>query len=750
MLADVVVLEAGRRESTAWCGRVLADLGAQVHRMAAHAAHTDDATGGYLHAGKATVSSTVALGVIDVVVTDDRDSTTEQLLARLRERNRRLVTVSVTDYGLTGPLAHTPASELTLQAEAGVVALHPTGDRPPVGMGINVSEQVSGRWAAAAAVMGLLAVDAGAPGTEADISRFEAAASVLQFPWLYSQLYEQGHFPYPVPQMAVPGIEPCTDGWVCIVAISPQQWAQFKKLAANPALDDSRFDAPTERVRLVDEIRTHIREFTAQYTVAELVELGVAHRIPIVPVTTPHTVADFTPYAERDAVRCAANGRLADPQPPFRIKPNGVAGSDRSSPAATSATPDRPLQGLRVVEIGAFQAGPLVGTHLAALGADVIRVESVHKPDMLRFLGAPPDVDRFWERAAPFLGVNIGKRAITADLTNPQGRRIVEQLIASSDVLVENYVPRVLDARGLDYAGVRKLREDIVMVRMPAWGSSGQWSDNPGFTFTANAAAGLSWLTGYADGEPLLTGTAIDPIAGLVATTVALAAIRRQRLSGTGALIEVPLCDVALQLTATQIEAASAGAAITRSGNCREDGVLQGVYRARDGRWVALTVAADASWAGLLDFTRERKFSLASGLAAGTGLARHGDELDGYLTRLCAHFDSAELVASLRRYGVAAARVEVGTDLVDHPQIKERQRVYTVDHPVVGPLRYIGSPVRFSHDPATAAQRAAPVFGGHSREVLTELGFTAEEIDAFGAAGLLGRSPYNLPFATQG
>jgi crotonobetainyl-CoA:carnitine CoA-transferase CaiB-like acyl-CoA transferase len=327
---------------------------------------------------------------------------------------------------------------------------------------------------------------------------------------------------------------------------------------------------------------------------------------------------------------------------------------------------------------------------------------------------------------------------------------MIEQLIASSDVLVENYLPRVLDGRGLDYAGVRKLREDIVMIRMPAWGSSGRWSDNPAFTFTANAAAGLSWLTGYADDEPLLTGTVIDPIAGLVATVVALAAIRRQRLSGVGALIEVPLCDVALQLTATQIEEASAGAVITRSGNRRGDGAPQGVYRARDGRWIALTIATDASWIALLDFAREREIPFGSGAVAGTGRPRHGDELDGCLAGLCAQFDSAELVTSLRRCGVAAARVEFGADLVDHPQLNGRQRVYTADHPVVGPLRYIGSPVRFSHDPATAAQRAAPVFGGHSREVLTELGFTAEEIDAFGAAGLLGRSPYNLPFATQG
>lgn len=114
----------------------------------------------------------------------------------------------------------------------------------------------------------------------------------------------------------------------------------------------------------------------------------------------------------------------------------------------------------------------------------------------------------------------------------------------------------MLDSRGLDYASVRALREDIVMVRMPAWGSSGRWRDQPDFTYTANAASGLSWSTGYPDDEPLLTGTIVDPIAAMVAT---LAAIQNQRRTGSGALVEIPLCDVALQLSARSIIEASAG-----------------------------------------------------------------------------------------------------------------------------------------------------------------------------------------------
>jgi crotonobetainyl-CoA:carnitine CoA-transferase CaiB-like acyl-CoA transferase len=745
MLQDVVVLELGWRESIGWCGRMLSDLGAQVLRQADGNASPEDLTLSYLQAGKTPVTVGDALGVVDVVVTDGRDSVTAQLLESLCRCNPRLVTVSVTDYGLTGPLAATPASELTLQAEAGIVALHPTGKRPPVGMGIALAEQVSGYWAAAAAVMGLLAVEAGADGTSADVSRFESVVSVLQFPWLFPQLASQGHFPYPVPQMAVPGIEPCKDGWVCVVAVSPQQWARFKALAADPVLNDPRFDAVPERIRLVQELRPRIREFTARHTVAELVELGILHRIPIVPVTTPHTVAEFAPYAERLSVLNAVDGRYKYPRSPFRIEV-GAAHLPQERPVSASATPARPLRGLRVVEIGTFQAGPLVGAHLAALGADVVRVESDNKPDAVRFTGAAPSVERFWERAAPFLGVNIGKRAISADLSEPLDRSIIERLIASSDVLVENYVPRVLDERGLDYAGVRALRDDIVMIRMPAWGSTGRWRHSPGFTYTANAASGLSWLTGYADDEPLLTGSIIDPIAGLVATTAALVAIRHRSRTGAGALIEVPLCDVALQLTARHIVAASSGAAVGRRGNDGKDAALQGIYRARDNRWVALTVATDTEWTALCELAGEPEWARDDDLAHATGRLRRHNELDAALADLCAEFNSAELVSTLRSRGIAAAPVELGTELIDHPQVNARRRVFTADHPVVGTARYLGFPVVFSHDQVPAPSGAAPLFGEHNRDVLAEVGFTSDEIERFEAAGTLACSPYNLPF----
>jgi crotonobetainyl-CoA:carnitine CoA-transferase CaiB-like acyl-CoA transferase len=743
MLSDVVVLEAGLRESAAWCGRLLADLGATVVRVSDTDTDADRDYSTYLHAGKRLSNAREPFDPTPhIVIVDGPDGEADVPLAELRRRNPALVVVSVSDFGRTGPAAETPASELTLQAEAGIVALHPTAGRPPVGARVNLAEQVSGRCAAVGALMGLLAVEAGAPGTEVDVSRFESLLFLLQFPWLFAQFPD--HFSYPVPQMAVPGIEPASDGWVCVVAVSPHQWAGFKALAAEAGLEDSRFDAYAERVRLVDELRPHIRAFTRRHTVAELVDLGIKHRVPIVPVTTPQGVIDFAPFAQRNALLESGDGRYLHPGPSYVLRPwpGRAAGSDPSA----SGTPAQPLRGLRVVEFGTFQAGPVVGAQLAALGADVVRVESASRPDAYRFTGSAATVDRFWERSATFAGVNVGKRAITADLSEPAGRVIVERLIAASDVLIENYVPRVLDDRGLDYAGVRALREDIVMVRMPAWGSTGPWRDQPGFTFTANAASGLSWMTGYPDSEPLLTGSIIDPIAALVATVATLAAVRHRRHTGQGALVEVPLCDVALQLSAREIIAATAGRAPIRSANRHPHAAPQGIYRAADGRWVALSVLTDEQWRSLCSVAEGERWAHDEALFTVASRIEYCDELDEALGAWCARFDSDDLVSRLRSARLPAARVGIGDDVIDHPQLLARQRIFELDHPVAGRARYIGAPMQLAHDPVASAARPAPLFGQHNREVLAEIGFSPAEIDAFDAAGALAQSPFNLPF----
>jgi crotonobetainyl-CoA:carnitine CoA-transferase CaiB-like acyl-CoA transferase len=336
---------------------------------------------------------------------------------------------------------------------------------------------------------------------------------------------------------------------------------------------------------------------------------------------------------------------------------------------------------------------------------------------------------------------------VTLDLSDPRGLEIARKLIASSDVLVENYVPRVLDSRGLDYDGVRELRPGIIMVRMPAWGLTGPWRDRPGFTYTADAAAGLSEMSGYPDGEPLLSGTIVDPLAALVGTFVTVAAVLRRRRTGKGALVEVPLCDVATQLTARPvIETSHTGRVRTRTGNRSPYAAPQGMYRCADGEWAAVSVATDGQWEALASLPALKAWAGDARLAGLAGRSRHHDELDRRLGEFCATTSSAELVATLRGAGVPAARMAVGGDFIEHPQLVARGRVYQLDHPVVGVAKYIGPAMRFSHAPDASAPGPAPLFGQDNRDLLRELGYSDPEIRALTEDKLLGDAPFGLPF----
>jgi crotonobetainyl-CoA:carnitine CoA-transferase CaiB-like acyl-CoA transferase len=346
-----------------------------------------------------------------------------------------------------------------------------------------------------------------------------------------------------------------------------------------------------------------------------------------------------------------------------------------------------------------------------------------------------------------FVGANHGKRELTVDFTDPAGLAIVHHLIERSDVVLDNFLPRVLDDRGLDYEGVRAIRPDVLMVRLPAWGSTGPWRDRPGFTYSVDATSGLCDLTGYPDGDPMMTGTIVDPLAAFYSTFVTLSAIRRRRITGQGAFVEVPLCDVAAQLTARAVIAASAtGTELRRRGNRSDSAAPQGTYRGADGHWIAVSVASDAQWAALAKLPDVLEWAADARFDSLAGRIEHGSELDERMTALCAGWDSAALAEQLRKSRVPAAVLGVGTDFHLHPQLVARGCVFQVGHGVLGPKKYLGFPARLAAAPQASAQRGVPMFGEHNREILTELGLDGPAIDAMYEAGSIGDSPFDLPF----
>ena len=230
---------------------------------------------------------------------------------------------------------------------------------------------------------------------------------------------------------------------------------------------------------------------------------------------------------------------------------------------------EKPLAGLRVVDFTAFWAGPFAATVLATLGAEVIKVESIQRPDGMRFAsGFIPEDGIVWEWAPVFHGANSGKQAITLNLDTDEGLGLAKDLVRQADVVIENFSPRVMERFGLDGPGVEALNPEAILVRMPAFGLSGPWRDRVGFAMTIEQASGLAWVTGFPEREPVVPRGVCDPVGGMTAVFALLAALEKRGQGAGGQQVEVALLEVGLTLAGEQvIEQSAYGVRIDRAGN---------------------------------------------------------------------------------------------------------------------------------------------------------------------------------------
>jgi crotonobetainyl-CoA:carnitine CoA-transferase CaiB-like acyl-CoA transferase len=387
---------------------------------------------------------------------------------------------------------------------------------------------------------------------------------------------------------------------------------------------------------------------------------------------------------------------------------------------------------------------------MAMLGADVIHVESARRPDGTRLIaGVPVSTPQWWERSPIFSGLNTNKRGITLDLQSEAGRHVLSQLIATCDVVVENFTPRVLDQLGLDFAAVQALRPDAIMVRMPGFGLDGPWRDNPAFAYVIEAAAGISWLTGYADRLPYEPYSLGDPNAGIHALVGVLLALEHRRRTGEGTLVEAAMVDAALAIAAEQvIEHSAYGVLLTRDGNRGPAAAPQNCYLSADidefGRldsWVAVAVASDAQWAGLVDALGRPAWASDPALATAAGRRACHDAIDDGLAQWCAQRSADDIVETLWAAGVPVAKVLQPHRQTEIPQLAYRRFFETVSHPVNDEAAHSTVPAQFSLGPQRYHRTPAPLLGEHNREVLSSIGLDDTDIDILVADGVIGQAP---------
>ncbi|MGB7868308.1 MAG: CoA transferase [Mycobacterium sp.] len=752
------VVEIANEISGPYCGKLFVDIGADVTKIEGPERDSlrqwGPYPGGepdpdrcglfeYLNAGKRceVVDSIVARELIadaDVLIDGLAPGVLDNSgfgVDALQEINPRLVVVRISNFGQHGPFRDRVATPLTLQAASGwITARDP--DRPPVQAGARIAEYVAGGYAALGGLTALRIASSNRV-TEVDVSVFESLLSTLPYPMLQAKRMRTLGLPTNVRQAPMLGVVRAGDGWVGINCLTGQHWLDVCAMLGLPEFGEQQYAimmGGPERA----EFFAAAQPWLSERTVTEIVELSQALRIPAAPVADGRTVLECPQWVKREFfVNAGGEGwSFRRPGPAFRLsKPPSMSASAQAGgvwPAAEIADPSLPFAGLKVFDLTTFWAGGYLTCYLGAFGADVVKVESIQRPDGFRYSGAfPHEGDDWYERGALWQATNLNKRDITLDLTSQPGRELARRLAAQADVVVENFSPRVVEQFELDYPSLAALRPDVIMVRMPGFGLEGPWRDYVGWALNIEQVSGMSAATGYADGPPCNVQGPADPIVGVHAGVALLAALEHRRRTGEGRLIEVAQIEVAAAVTAEPvIEYSMNGIVRPRDGN-RQRGYCQGVYPTdADDVWVALSVRDDHDWSALVDAMGRPGLLEDERFATGDRRAAAPDAFDQVVAAWTRTQSSANIVAALQQRDMAAEEVIKPEGMYDVPQLDARRYYEDYQRPITGRHRYPGWPFRITPGPARHHRFAPPTLGQHNDEILSGLGLSRDELAA--------------------
>lgn len=783
-LSDVRVLEISDRIAGAYCGKLFRDAGATVVKVEPEggdplrrysatrsviAPGTDGPLFDYLNAGKRSVVgrpadpavAELADGADVIVYTGSRARAHGAGLdvSGLTHPERRRVVVTISDFGWTGPWAERAATEFTLQACCGATGFRGLPDGPPISVGGDVGEYVGGAMAAFGALAVTRRVRDGGPGEHLDMSMLEAMTYSMQSSeWLHTHLLRVGPIRRSV---EVPSIVAARDGFVGMTFITGQQWLDFTAMVECPELGEvPEFTFQLGRWAERDAILRAIGPWMRAHTVAEIVELGELFRLPMAAIGTGASVTEQDHFRSRGVFVTNARG-LKAPRPPWRMTtaapaPSASAPALGESGAGPNWSPRArdgratvsalPLSGVRIVDLTAFWAGPAATHLLAAFGADVVKIESIQRPDGIRYSGGMrKDVDDWWEYGWVFQAVNTNKRSVTLDLESPDGVRLFKELVAGADAVVENFSPRVMDQFGLGANALLDVNPRLVVMRMPAFGLDGPWRDRVGFAPTMEQIAGMAWVTGLPSGLPIPPRGVCDPIAGAHAAFALLAALDFVARTGDGQLVEMAMIESVLNVTAVQtLEAQAFGVVMEREGNRGHGVATQNVYRcAGEDDWIAITVRDDSEWRALVAVLGDPLWAVDEALATEAGRRAHVETVDDSLAAWFATRDVGTAVDELATAGVPAARVISPSNVVDNRQLVDRGYFEPLVHPSSGPSVYPRPPFRpIAGTGGRWLRTPAPTLGQHTADVLAEsCGVTTEQLVGLEAEGVIGTRP---------
>jgi crotonobetainyl-CoA:carnitine CoA-transferase CaiB-like acyl-CoA transferase len=701
----------------------------------------------------------------------------------LSAHNPALVVVSITPFGQTGPRAHAPATDLTVLAASGPLALTGDDDRPPVRAAVPQGFLHAAAEAAVGALVALHERTRSGLGQHVDVSAQQAATLAAQGNLLaipvgggpagriaggvrVGPLRVEFTFPAKDGFVSITHLFGSTIGpatrrlmdWVhecgyCDEATRDKDWVRYTELLLSGA----------EPVAEFERVKRCIAACTASKTKAELLEVAGARHLLMAPV---RTVAEVVESEQLDArgylvtLPDCDGGEARHPGPfarfsaaPLRIARRAPrldehAAELRSAPPRAASAPPAPaalpggraLEGVKILDFMWALAGPLATRTLVDQGATVIRIESSRRLDVCRTLQPWLGGQIAPENSAIFHTANVGKRMLTLDPSTPEGHAVVLDLVRWADVVCESFTPHAMKKLGLDYATLRAQKPELIMLSTCLMGQTGPLAGFAGYGNLAAAMTGFYELTGWPDRPPAGPfGAYTDYVAPRFNAAAILAALEHRRRTGEGQHVDLSQAEAALHFLAPALlDYTVNGNVATRAGNRDRELAPHGVYPcAGEDRWVALAVRDDRDWRALCAALAAPALAADARFASHAARLAAAGELDALVGRLTEPLAMEDVEERLLAAGVPASRVCNSDEAAADPQLAERGHFVPVAHPSGARAVVEGPRFRLSRTPG-GVTGPAPSFGDSSQWVLESvLGYDDERIAQLAIAGAL-------------